>query len=89
MIIRAGIRRLVSYRYGWRIEILHTHGETGAQKWVEDRPAYPVSLACACEQLFERALKDGPDCEIYELSAVLAETARDVRHLFAESRQLL
>jgi hypothetical protein len=89
VIINAGRRRLVSYRYGWRIEILHAHGKTGAQKWIEDPPAYPSSLACACEELFERALKESQDCEIFELSAVLKQTARDVREMFAESRNLL
>ena len=52
MIIPCGNRRIVSYCYGWQIQRLHT------KRWREDAPAYPATLAQACEMVAERILKE-------------------------------
>lgn len=62
MIIECGKRRLVSDRFGWKIEIQKVFTEKsknhGQSYWDEDAPAYPATLAQACEMLAERILKE-------------------------------
>jgi hypothetical protein len=86
MIIDCGKRRLVSDRWGWKIEIRHINQKTGATEWREDRPAYPSSLAQALEALCERILTDGPDLTITQLPDALKTAAREVRHYMELAR---
>ena len=86
MIIDCGRRRLVSERYGWKIEIQHLNKKTGVLDWREDRPAYPSSLAQALEMLCERVLTDGPDLTITELPEALKTAAREVRRYMELAR---
>lgn len=86
MIIECGKRRLVSYRYGWMIQIKHQNKKSGALEWQEDRPAYPSSLAAALETLLERILTDGPDLTPGQLPDALREAGREVRRYLAEAR---
>ena len=60
MIIECGERRLVSYTYGWMIQKLHK-SRSGNIRWREDPPAYPSTLAQACQMLAERILKESGD----------------------------
>ena len=60
MIIECGKRRLVSERFCWKIEILHT-SKKGKKSWKEDRPAYPATLAQALEMVYEREIRDMGD----------------------------
>jgi len=85
MIILCGKRRLVSYVYGWRIEIQHA-GKKGI-RWKEDAPAYPATLAQACEMVLERELTDGPDITIAELPEALKNAAHTVREYLKLARQ--
>lgn len=86
MIINAGNRRLVSSRFGWRIEVKAVNQKTGAERWVEDRPAYPSSLAQACEMLCERVLTDGPDLTIDQLPGALRNAEKEVRRYMQLAR---
>lgn len=86
MIIPCGKRRLVSYRYGWMIQIQRHNKITDEMEWREDRPAYPANLAQACEMLCERVLTDADTCEPDDLVDALRNAARDVKACFAEAR---
>lgn len=86
MIIDCGNRRLVSNRFGWKIEIL-AETKKGEKVWREDRPAYPASLAAACETLCERILTDGGDCTIAELPERLILAASAVRRYMECARK--
>lgn len=68
MIIQCGKdRRIKSYRYGWMIERHVQNEKTGEWRWVEDRPAYPATLAQALVMVQERILREGGDCDAAEL----------------------
>lgn len=89
MIIECGNRRLVSYRYGWRIEVkteVREGPNAGKVRWVEDRPAYPANLTQACEVLCERALTDNPDMTISQLPDALKRAASAVRRYMESAR---
>lgn len=86
MIIQCGKRRLCSYAYGWRIEIQHVT-KSGAIVYREDRPAYPASLAQACENLLERELADGPDLTIDQLPEALKTATATVRKYLQQARE--
>lgn len=73
--------RLAGYKYGWRIE---KRGEKG---WLEDRPAYPASLAAALESVAERIFKDGGDCTIDQLPQRLRQASTEVRKALASARR--
>jgi len=85
MIINCGKRRIVSYPYGWRIDIVKVT-KKGEQVWREDSPAYPSSLAQACEMVLERELKEGPDVSINQLPEALKNAAGSVRKYMALAR---
>jgi hypothetical protein len=91
MIINCGKRRLVSYEYGWRIEIEKTKSEksalAGQKYWAEDSPAYPATLAQACEMVWERELKEMPDVDITHLPEALKTAAATVRKYMQCARQ--
>jgi len=78
MIINCGKRRLISYQYGWRIEIEHT-SQKGVVSWREDFNPYPASLADACESLLEREFNAGPDITMDQLPEALKTAASTVR----------
>ena len=83
MIINCGKRRIVSYTYGWKIEIEKTKEKSGERYWSEDRPAWPASLAQALEMVCERELKDSPDITIHQLPDAL-RTAYSAVHKYME-----
>ena len=87
VIIDCGKRRLVSNRYGWKIEIQHFNKETGLAEWKEDRPAWPASLAKACEALCERELSDTGDITLDQLPDALKHAAHEVRRYMAIARR--
>lgn len=87
MIITCGNRRLVSYRYGWKIEILAHRKKTGETYWAEDRPAYPASLAQACEMLLERVIADGQDMTIDALPGALKTAAHEIKRYMELARK--
>lgn len=91
MIISCGKRRIVSYTYGWKIEIERVKGndatKPGEKYWAEDSPAYPANLAQACEMVFERELKDMPDVDITHLPEALKTAAATVRKYMQCARQ--
>lgn len=82
MIISCGKRQLVSYTHGWKIEIKKVNQKTQKTYWVEDRPAYPASLAHALEIVCERemidAAGDGP-VSLDVLSSMLKQASTRVR----------
>lgn len=89
MIIMCGKRRLVSYRYGWLIEIQQEvqSGENKGQiAWREDRPAYPASLTDALETLCERELVDGGDITLDQLPEALKQASSTVRKYMTLAR---
>jgi len=86
MNIACGKRRLVSYRYGWKIEIEKTSGK-GKKHWTEDSPAYPANLAQALEMVAERELTDGPDTDINGLVDALKQASHAVRVYAKQARE--
>lgn len=78
MIINCGKRRIVSYTYGWKLEIERVK-KSGEKYWAEDSPAYPSNLEQALEMVFERELKDSPDVGIHQLPEALKNAAAAVR----------
>ena len=84
MIISIGDRRMVSDRFGWKIEIRHvpTKGaHAGEDVWMEDRPAYPATLPRGLEMVLERMIKDAPDTA----GGMLIETIRSARKELLDS----
>jgi len=83
MIIGCGKRRIVSYTYGWKIEIEKEKSEkskdVGEVHWVEDSPAYPATLAQALGMVRERILKDMPDTDIADLPEALKAASEAVQ----------
>lgn len=86
MIINCGSRRLVSYRYGWKIERERIHQESKARTWIEDSPAWPSTLASGLQIVAERILTDGPDLDVRDLAKACQETAHKVREYAAVAR---
>lgn len=87
MIINCGNRRIVSYKYGWKIEIQKRHKETRKLYWDEDRPAYPATLAQALEMVFERMVKEEGEIAPSELLRTLRDASGQVRHYMELARQ--
>jgi len=90
MIINCGKRRLVSGRFGWKIEAQRVRGKEskspGEVYWAEDRPAYPASLAQACEMLCERIAKES-DCDTPDgLVEAMRNAATEVRRYMEMAR---
>jgi len=83
MIINCGKRRLVSDRFGWKIEIQHVYGKdskkAGETYWTEDRPAYPANLPQACEMLCERIAKESEGDTPDGLVKALKDAAIEVK----------
>ena len=76
MKIDCGNRRIVSDRYGFKIELKHvpeTGKSAGIISWVEDRPAYPATLADAFEEILLRELRDQGDMALSEVPDALRE----------------
>jgi len=88
MIIDCGKRRLVSYRYGWMIQIRRKHKKTGEIRWREDPPAYPASLSQACQMMAERIFSDGDDITPDQIPAALKAAVHKV-HLYMEQARKL
>jgi len=90
MIINCGNRRLVSDRFGWKIEIQHTYGKdskkAGETYWTEDRPAYPANLPQACEMLCERIAKESDDDTPDGLVEAMKNAAAEVRQYMEMAR---
>ena len=87
-IINCGKRRLVSYRYGWKIEISKTHLETDKKYWAEDSPAFPATLAQGLEMICERELKETPMMTPESLPDALKRAVAEVRKYMLEARAL-
>lgn len=87
MIINCGKRRIVSYTYGWKIEIERAKKDGGELYWSEDSPAYPSSLQQALEMVFERELKEGPDIALNQLVEELRAAALAVRKYMEQARK--
>jgi len=88
MIIHCGKRRIKSYRYGWKIEAQKLNKKTGEMYWEEDRPAWPATLAQACEMVAERELADHEgDIAPPELSGALRRAAGQVREYMRLARE--
>lgn len=90
MIINCGNRRLKSYQYGWRIEIRKQREKKDGSKetvWIEDSPAYPSTLASACEMVAERLLKDKGSVGIEDLEKEARNASQQVRKYLAEARK--
>lgn len=87
MIINCGKRRLISYAYGWKIEIQKAKKEGGELYWTEDSPAWPASLEQACQMVCERELKDMPDIPIGDLKQSLQTAAGLVSKYMTQARR--
>jgi hypothetical protein len=84
VIISVGDRRMVSDRFGWKIEKSHVPkkgAHAGETVWAEDRPAYPATLTRGLELLLERILKEAPDTDI----GGLVQTIRSARKELLDS----
>ena len=89
MIISCGPRRLVSDRFGWKIEIQHIPAKgtkAGQIEWKEDRPAYPATLSQALEMVCERELQDQGDMAVTDLADALKRAAHNVREYMMKAR---
>jgi len=86
--INCGKRRLVSYRYGWKIEAEKTKEKTGEKYWDEDRPAYPATLAQGFEMICERELQEHPTLTPEQLPVALRDAAGLVRKYWDEARRV-
>lgn len=81
-------RRIVRYRYGWRIERLATR--KGKPDWKEDAPAYPATLAHGFEMIAERIWADdgGGTIAPNELPAELAHAVAALEDYAARARKI-
>ena len=86
MIINCGKRRLVSYRYGWKIEASKTNQYTGEQYWTADHPAWPASLEDALQAICLRELADMQDITIDGLPDALKSAVATVRRYLEQAR---
>lgn len=85
LVIQCGpSRRILRYRYGWKIEKLVKSG------WREDRPAYPANLGQAFEMVAERILADDQEKAIApnELAAELAHAVAALEDYTARARKV-
>lgn len=91
MIINIGNRRLVSHRYGWKIEIKKVRGDDsanpGEEYWDEDRPAWPASLTQALEMVYERLLFDVEETDYKELSRHIVDAHRTLEDALERIRE--
>ena len=90
MIVQCGKdRRISSYRYGWIIErrIVATKGKNkGQARWEEDRPAYAATLSRALEGVWERIVKESPDCDVEDLTQTLQAASHKVKQYTEQAR---
>jgi hypothetical protein len=82
MIIDCGQRRIVSDRYGWQIQKYHK-SEAGNVRWREDAPAYPATLAQACQMVAERIFKESGDTTPSRMVSELRQASHAV-HKYME-----
>jgi hypothetical protein len=91
MIIQCGKnRRIKSYTYGWKIErlvVAESGKNIGQQRWDEDSPAYPSSLANALEAVLDRTLKESPDCDVSDLPEALKVAYHELRSYMVKARE--
>lgn len=80
-------RRIVWYRWGWRID-RRIETKDGSIKWTEDAPAYPSNLAQAFENVAERILAESDDATPAELPALLLRLEVRLQRYFDQAREL-
>lgn len=90
--ITVGRRRMVFHQYGWRIEIQKT-SEKGKSEgqiyWMEDRPAYPATLAHGLEMLLERTLTDGESIDIKDFPDAIRKALKTLEDCVRGARSLV
>jgi hypothetical protein len=87
-------RRIVSYAYGWRLEILRIPEKSSKNNpnmepsWVEDRPAYPATLSHGLSMLLERLFAEEGNMDLSEVPKRIEEALTALQQCDGIAREM-